>query len=165
MLGCKYSLPRSHMDMKTSLGSWIPGSSQAHLQSKPFCGRWVWLFGSARPQRGAQGIPLTQPGPARRVRESWMGAWWPYFPTSPPQNHRQCTVLRGEGVSAPAQLWQSFPCRGAHPVPCPLQHRAAGRCSPHWGKSTIPLEARSHQRWLQGMLRDGAGKMGQELPM
>ena len=133
MLGCKYFLPRFHMDMETSLGSWIPAENYfpdqnlkikkatqglfTGLSSKqPPCGCWGWLFCSARPQRGAQGIPLAQPGPARRVRESWMGAWWPYFPTSPPQHHRQCTVLPRGGVCAHAQGWQGFLGWGAHPT-------------------------------------------------
>lgn len=122
--------------MKTSLGSWLPaesyfsdqnlklkgqltGYSQARLQSKPSCGCWVWLFCPARPQRGAQGIPLTQSGPARQERESWMGARWPHFPASLPRNHRQRAVLPGEGMSCPgsAPAWLRLPGCPPHALP------------------------------------------------
>lgn len=114
MLGSKYSISRSSTDMEASLGSWIPaenhfpdenlkvkrqprGYSQAWLQSEPSCGCWVWLFCSARLQGGAQGIILTQPGPARRAGQGWPRAW-PCVPTPTPKSHTVHRAALRRGV-------------------------------------------------------------------
>lgn len=140
VLGYSRFIPRSYTDMETSLGSWIPagnyfpdqnskikrklrGYFQARLQSRLSGGGWVWPFGLARSQGGAQGIPLTQPGPAGPLSEQLHWNLAALFP----QSHKQCAVLPGEWVpvlsSNKAPLTTMHTPHPAAPSPGP----------PNWG--------------------------------
>lgn len=133
MLGYSHFIPRSYTDMETSLGSWIPagnyfpdqnskikrklrGYFQARLQSRPSSGSWVWPFGLARPQGGAQAIPLTQPGPAGPLSKQLHWNLAALFP----QSHKQRAMLPGEWVPE-----QGSPHHHACPTPCCPQPRAS----------------------------------------
>ena len=177
MLGCNYFMPHSYTDMERSLGSWIPagnsfpdqnlkikrqlrGYSQSHLQSKASCGCWLWLCCSARPQGGAQGLTVTQTGPARRVGEL-DGSLVTLFLNPPHRNHRERTVLPLGGVSAHAQLQQGPCARACTAHPATFQHGPKQRlrtgASPACCTARLPPKPRS-----LGSAREWVGDTGQE---